>query len=105
MAISDREFYAMHGLDMNPDKLLQEYTKYTSAKMLEVVKNEIATVSFTDTNLFSTAMTNKLILIGCIKGLQVAQSIIDKHISDLTSEVSTDEKVSEESGKEPSTDI
>jgi hypothetical protein len=41
MAISEREFYAAHGLDMSPDKLLQEYTKYTSAKMLEVVRSEI----------------------------------------------------------------
>lgn len=105
MAISDKEFYAAHGFDMNPDKLLQEYTKFTSAEMLKVVKEEIASVSFVDKTLFPHTIKNKLILIGCMKGLQVAQAIIDKNILDLSSEVSTDEKVSEESGKEPSKDV
>lgn len=97
MAISDREFYAAHGFDMNPDKLLQEYRKRTSVEMLKVIKEEIASVSFADKTLFPHTIKNKLILIGCIKGLQVALVIIDKHISDLTSEVSTDEKDTENS--------
>ena len=105
MAISERDFYAAHGLDMSPDKLLQEYTKYTSAKMLEVVKEEIASVSFVDKTLFPHPIKNKLILIGCMKGLQVAQAIIDKHISDLTSEVAANEENTTGTGKESSKDI
>lgn len=103
MAISEREFYAAHGLDMNPDKLLQEYTKYTSAKMLEVIRNEIVSASIIGH--VPDRTTEKLKLIGYIKATRIALDIIDKHISDLTSEVSTDEKISEESGEEPSKNV
>ena len=41
MAISDKEFYAAHGIDYNPAKWLQGYTDYALIKMLEDVKNEI----------------------------------------------------------------
>ena len=41
MVISDKEFYAAHGIDYNPAKWLQGYTDYALIKMLEDVKNEI----------------------------------------------------------------
>lgn len=99
MAISEREFYAAHGLDMNPDKLLQEYTKYTSAKMLEVVRNEIEAASLINYPLPSRTTDE---LVGCIKGVNIALDIIDKHISDLTSEVAANEENTTGSGKESS---
>jgi hypothetical protein len=102
MAISEREFYAAHGIDYDPAKWLQGYTDYILGKTLEDVKNEIASVSFSDNNLFPTSITNKLILIGCKKGLQVAQTIIDKHISDLSCEASTDENTTKKIGTESS---
>ena len=104
MAISEREFYAAHGLDMSPDKLLQEYTKYTSAKMLEVVRSEIESASLINYPL-PTRATDKLKLIGCMKGINIALDIIDKHISDLTSEVAANEENTTGSGKETSQDL
>lgn len=97
MAISDKEFYAAHGIDYNPAKWLQGYTDYALIKMLEDVKNEIELESHDQ----QYCPYPKDFLVG----LKVAIGIINKHILDLTSEVSADEKVSEESGEEPSKDV
>lgn len=104
MAISDKEFYAAHGIDYNPAKWLQGYTDYALIKMLEDVRSEIESASLINYPL-PTRATDKLKLIGCMKGINIALDIIDKHILDLTSEVAANEKVSEESGEEPSMDV
>jgi hypothetical protein len=97
MAISDKEFYAAHGIDYNPAKWLQDYTDYILVKTLEDVKNEIELESHDQKY---CPYPNSFLV-----GLKVAIGIIDKHILDLTSEVAANEKVSEESREEPSKDV
>lgn len=97
MAISEREFYAAHGIDYNPAKWLQDYTDYVLVETLEDVKNEIELESHDQKY---CPYPNSFLV-----GLKVAIGIIDKRILDLTSEVATNEKVSEESREEPSKDV
>jgi hypothetical protein len=94
MAISDKEFYATHGIDYNPAKWLQDYTDYALVKMLEDVKNEIELESH-DQQYYP--YPNSFLV-----GLKVAIGIIDKHIIDLTSEVAANEENTTGSGKESS---
>ena len=94
MAISDKEFYAAHGIDYNPAKWLQDYTDYALVKMLEDVKNEIELESHDQQ--YCPYPRDFLV------GLKVAIGIIDKHISDLRSEASTDEKATKKIGTESS---
>lgn len=94
MAISDKEFYATHGIDYNPANWLQGYTDYILVKTLEDVKNEIELESHDQQ--YCPYPRDFLV------GLKVAIGIIDKHILDLTSEVSTDAKTTEKVGTESS---
>ena len=94
MAISEREFYAAHGIDYNPAKWLQDYTDYVLVKTLEDVKNEIELESHDQQ--YCPYPRDFLV------GLKVAIGIIDKRIADLRSETSTDEKATKKIGTESS---